>query len=59
MSSKKKDKKQEKALTPTQHEVDFELVTTVEDIVLILDCMNFIICDNDENFKKVKHLLKD
>lgn len=45
--------------TPTQYEVDWDKVETLEDMKLILKSLYIIIYDNHEDFKKFKHLLKD
>lgn len=58
MTKKIKPLKDLDGTIPTQYEVDWDKVETIDDIKLILKSSYIIINDNYEGFKKVKHLLK-
>ena len=51
-----KDKKIE---TPSCHRIDFDKVTSIADIKLILESLYIVVYDNHEDFDKFKHLLAD
>ena len=44
---------------PTCHRIDFDKVTSIADIKLILESLYIIVYDNHEYFDKFKHLLED